>query len=45
MKYLKMNGAEIIELNEILRDEMKLKCFEAGHNVIEKFPDHIRKIL
>ena len=45
MKYLKMSGAEIIELNEILRDEMKLKCFEAAHNVIEKFPDHIRKIL
>tara|TARA_B100001939_G_scaffold336623_1_gene339923 strand:- start:810 stop:1733 length:924 start_codon:yes stop_codon:yes gene_type:complete len=45
MKYLRMNGAEIIELNEILRDEMKLKCLEVAHNVIEKFPDHIRKIL
>ena len=45
MKYLKINGTEIIKLNEILRDEMKLKCLEAGRNIIEKFPDHIRKIL
>ncbi len=45
MKYLKMNGAEIIELDDTLREEMKLKCLEAGRNVIEKFPDHIRKIL
>ena len=45
MKYLKMNGTKIMKLDKILRDEMKLKCLDAGLNVIEKFPDHIRKIL
>ena len=34
-----------MKLDKILRDEMKLKCLDAGLNVIEKFPDHIRKIL
>ena len=45
MKNLKMNGTKIMKLDKILRDEMKLKCLDAGLNVIEKFPDHIRKIL
>ena len=45
MKYLRTKGTKIIKLNETLRREMKLKCLEAGGDLIEKFPNHIRKIL
>ena len=37
MKYLRMNGAEIIELNEILRDEMKLKCLKSAIMLSKSF--------
>ncbi len=45
MEYLRVKGTEIIKLNERLRHEMKLKCLEAGDDIIKRFPDHIRKLL
>ena len=45
MEYLRVKGAEIIKLNENLRHEMKLKCLEAGDDIIKRFPDLIRKLL
>jgi len=43
MQYLKKKGTQIIEIDQTLRDIMKLRCQEACGNTIEKFPDYIRR--
>ena len=45
MEYLRVKGTEIVELDETVRHEMRLKCLEAGDDIIKNFPDHIRKLL
>jgi hypothetical protein len=40
-----VKGTEIVELDETVRHEMRLKCLEAGDDIIKNFPDHIRKLL